>query len=281
MKLMRVGGSGAERPAMLCPAGRMRDLSGHVNEIGGEALTPAGLDRLRALDPTTLPELPSTIRVGPCVGRPGKLVCVGLNYSDHADELGMNYPEEPILFSKATSSLAGPYDDIEMPRDGEALDYEIELAVVIGAKARYVSRAQALNHVAGYALFNDVSERNFQTRRGGQWMKGKSHDGFGPLGPWLVTADEVPDPQALELELSVNGGVRQKGSTGRMIFSVAELISYISRFMTLEPGDIIPTGTPPGVAMGMSPPAWLVPGDVLELAIEGLGAQRCRILPPP
>ncbi|MEL6768579.1 MAG: fumarylacetoacetate hydrolase family protein [Pseudomonadota bacterium] len=279
MKLMRVGPPGAERPALHCPEGKLRDLSGHATEIGGMGLAPSSLDRLRALDPTTLPELNGSQRIGPCVGRPGKLVCVGLNYHDHAEEIGIARPEEPVLFSKATSSLAGPNDDIEMPRDARALDYEVELAVVIGSRARYVAEGAALAHVAGYAAFNDVSERTHQTQRGGQWMKGKSHDGFGPLGPWLVTADEVADPQALDLVLTVNGAPRQTGSTAGMIFPVAELIAYISGFMTLEPGDIIATGTPAGVAMGMREPAWLQPGDVLELAVSGLGTQRCRILP--
>ncbi|MEL7138649.1 MAG: fumarylacetoacetate hydrolase family protein [Pseudomonadota bacterium] len=279
MKLMRVGPPGAERPALRCPEGKLRDLSGHATEIGGMGLSPSSLDRLRTLDPTTLPELIGTQRIGPCVGRPGKIVCVGLNYTDHAEEIGIAAPEEPVLFAKATSSLGGPHDDIEMPRGARALDYEIELAVVIGSRARYVSEATALAHVAGYALFNDVSERAHQTQRGGQWMKGKSHDGFGPLGPWLLTADEVADPQALDLTLSVNGQSRQQGSTRSMIFPVANLIAYISGFMTLEPGDIIATGTPAGVAMSMSEPGWLQPGDVLELAISGLGEQRCRILP--
>ncbi|MEM7498859.1 MAG: fumarylacetoacetate hydrolase family protein [Pseudomonadota bacterium] len=279
MKLMRVGPPGSERPALLCSEGRLRDLSGHASEIDGATLSPSGLDRLRLLDPATLPELTGTQRIGPCVARPGKVICVGLNYTDHAAELGMTPPEEPVLFGKATSSLAGPNDDIEMPRDASALDYEIELAVIIGSRARYVTEASALAHVAGYALLNDVSERTHQTQRGGQWIKGKSHDGFGPLGPWLVTADEVADPQALDLVLSVNGTPRQTGNTSSMIAPVRRLVSYISRFMTLEPGDVIATGTPAGVAMGMDPPGWLVPGDVLELAITGLGQQRCRILP--
>ncbi|MEM6676580.1 MAG: fumarylacetoacetate hydrolase family protein [Pseudomonadota bacterium] len=279
MKLMRIGSAGAERPAMLCAEGKARDLSGHVTDIAGAALTPEGLTHLRTLDPSTLPELPRGARKGPCVGQPSKVICVGLNYTDHADELGMARPEEPVLFSKAPSCLAGPEDDIVTPRGADRLDYEIELAIVIGQRARYVDPQTALAHVAGYALFNDVSERTDQLQRGGQWIKGKSHDGFGPIGPWLVTADEIPDPQALDLRLEVNSQMRQQGTTARMIFGVAEIVSYISRFMTLEPGDVIPTGTPPGVALGMKAPGWLVPGDVLELEITGLGRQRNRILP--
>ncbi|MEM9783078.1 MAG: fumarylacetoacetate hydrolase family protein [Pseudomonadota bacterium] len=279
MKLLRVGAPGAEKPAMIDPDGIMRDLSGHVIDIAGETLSPRGIAMLRQFDPYSLPELAPGRRIGPCIGGVGKIVCVGLNYTDHALELGMPLPEEPILFGKAVSSLAGPHDNIAKPRDATKLDYELELAVIIGSRAKYVSRGQAMAHVAGFAVFNDISERGFQTERGGQWIKGKSHDGFGPLGPWLVTADEMPDVSDLALTLRVNGAVRQQSTTQRMIFDVPALVSYISQFMTLEPGDIIPTGTPPGVAMGMATPGWLEPGDLIEAEIEGLGQQSARIIP--
>ncbi len=279
MKLMRVGPKGAEKPALLDDSGVVRDLSGHVDDIAGEALSDAGLARIRALDPTTLPALPESSRVGPCVGRIGKLCCVGLNYADHAKETGAPIPEEPILFGKAVTSVSGPDDDIETPRGSDALDYEVEIAIVIGKTAKNVSEAEALKHVAGYAVFNDVSERTFQTKRSGQWLKGKSHDSFGPLGPWLVTRDEVPDPGNLNMFLDVNGERRQTGNTRTMIFGIAHIVSYISQFMTLHPGDVIPTGTPPGVAMGMKPPKWLKAGDVVELGIQGLGRQRQTVRP--
>ncbi len=279
MKLMRVGPKGAERPALLDENGVIRDLSGHADDIAAEVLSDAGLARLRALDPTTLPVVPPSIRVGPCVGRIQKLCCVGLNYADHARETGAPIPEEPILFGKAVTSVTGPFDDIETPRGSDALDYEVEIAIVIGKTAKNVGEAEALNHVAGYAVFNDVSERTFQTKRSGQWLKGKSHDSFGPLGPWLVTRDEIPDPGNLDMFLDVNGERRQTGSTRTMIFGIAHIVSYISQFMTLHPGDVIPTGTPPGVAMGMKPPKWLKPGDVVELGIQGLGKQRQTVLP--
>jgi len=279
MKLMRVGPKGAERPALLDENGVIRDLSGHADDIAAEVLSDAGLARLRALDPTTLPVVPPSIRVGPCVGRIQKLCCVGLNYADHARETGAPIPEEPILFGKAVTSVTGPFDDIETPRGSDALDYEVEIAIVIGKTAKNVGEAEALTHVAGYAIFNDVSERTFQTKRSGQWLKGKSHDSFGPLGPWLVTRDEIPDPGNLDMFLDVNGERRQTGSTRTMIFGIAHIVSYISQFMTLHPGDVIPTGTPPGVAMGMKPPKWLKPGDVVELGIQGLGKQRQTVLP--
>jgi 5-carboxymethyl-2-hydroxymuconate isomerase len=278
MKLLRVGPKGAERPALLDPAGTLRDLSGRVDDIAGETLLDAGLARLRALDPTTLPPITGDIRTGPCVGSIGKLCCVGLNYSDHAAETGHAIPEEPVLFGKAVTSITGPFDPIETPRGSDALDYEVEIAIVIGTRAKNVAEADALDHVAGYAVFNDVSERSFQNKRSGQWLKGKSHDSFGPLGPWLVTRDEVPDPGTLAMYLDVNGERRQTGSTSTMIFGIAHIVSYISQFMTLNPGDVIPTGTPPGVAMGMTPPRWLQPGDVVELGIEGLGDQRQTVL---
>jgi 5-carboxymethyl-2-hydroxymuconate isomerase len=279
LKLLRVGPKGFEIPALLDPNGILRELSGQLDDIAGEALSDAGLAKLRALDPTTLPVVPDGIRIGPCVGRIGKLCCVGLNYSDHAAETGAAVPEEPILFGKAVTSVSGPNDDIETPRGSDALDYEVEIAIVIGKRAKNVFEADALDHVAGYAVFNDVSERTFQAKRSGQWIKGKSHDSFGPLGPWLVTRDEVPDPGNLDMFLDVNGERRQTGNTRTMIFGIAHIVSYISQFMTLNPGDVIPTGTPPGVALGMKPPRWLKPGDVVELGIEGLGNQRQTVLP--
>jgi len=279
MKLMRVGERGAERPAMLDEAGTIRDLSGVVPDIAGEMLSDAGLARLRALDPASLPAMPADTRIGPCVGQIGKVVCVGLNFRDHAAESGSTPPEEPLLFGKATTALAGPNDPVALPRGAKALDYEVELAIVIGARAKYVSRADAMSHVAGFALFNDVSERDFQKNRSGQFIKGKSHDGFGPLGPWLVTRDAI-DVSALRMTTDVNGERRQDGTTAQMIFCVEEIVAQITEFMTLEPGDVIPTGTPAGVAMGMRPPRYLQPGDVVELGIDGLGSQRQRILPP-
>lgn len=275
MKLMRVGPKGQERPAML-DGETVRDLSGVVDDLAGEALTEAGLDRLRALDPSSLPEM-APGRVGPCVGRVGKFVCIGLNYSDHAAETGAEVPKEPILFLKATSAICGPDDELLIPRGSEKTDWEVELGVVIGARASYVDEARAMEHVAGYCVVNDVSERAFQTERGGQWTKGKSADTFGPIGPWLVTRDEVPDPQALKLWLEVDGERRQDGTTATMVFGVAHLVSYVSQFMTLEPGDVISTGTPPGVGMGMKPPTYLRPGQTVRLGIEGLGEQTQRV----
>jgi len=279
MKLMRVGERGRERPALLDNGGVIRDLSGVVDDIAGEALSPAGLARLGALDHASLPAIDPGIRVGPCVGGSQKFACVGLNYADHAAESGLPVPTEPVLFGKAISALCGPNDDVEQPVGSTMLDYEVELAIIIGTRAKNVSEAEALDHVAGYAVFNDVSERDFQIHRGGQWIKGKSHDTFGPLGPWLVTRDEVADVGNLGMFLDVNGARRQDGSTRTMIFGVAHLVSYISRFMTLEAGDIIPTGTPPGVALGMKDPVWLKPGDVIELGIDGLGRQRQTVVP--
>ena len=278
MKLMRVGPKAAEKPAMLDGAGIVRDLSGIVDDIAEAVLSDEGLERLRSIDPGSLPELPADTRIGPPVGRVQKFVCVGLNYEDHAREAGQAIPTEPILFGKAISSLSGPDDEIEMPRDATKLDYEIELAVVIGRTAKNVSEADAMAHVAGFAVFNDVSERAFQIERQGQWIKGKSHDGFGPLGPWLVTKDEIADVGRLAMTLDVNGERRQTGSTETLIFSVPHIVSYISQFMTLHPGDVIPTGTPPGVALGMAEPRWLVPGDELRLEIAGLGVQRQTVV---
>lgn len=274
MKLLRYGPAGAEKPALVAKDGSIRDLSGVIADFNGDALSDAGLARLAAIDPATLPEV-SVERIGSCVPRPGKFICVGLNYADHAKETGKAPPDEPILFMKATSAVVGPNDDVEIPRGSQKADWEVELGVVIGTRAKYVSMADALNHVAGYCVVNDVSERAFQSERGGQWTKGKSHDTFGPIGPWLVTRDEVADPQNLALWLDVDGIRRQTGNTNTMIFGVAHLVSYISQFMTLEPGDVIATGTPPGVGMGIKPdPVFLKTGQVMTLGIEGLGEQR-------
>lgn len=274
MKLLRYGPAGAEKPAIVAQDGTVRDLSGVIADFAGEALSDAGLAQLAAIELATLPQV-SVNRIGACVPRPGKFICVGLNYADHAKETGKAPPEEPILFMKATSAVVGPSDDVEIPRGSKKADWEVELGVVIGTRAKYVSEADALNHVAGYCVVNDVSERAFQSERGGQWTKGKSHDTFGPTGPWLVTRDEVADPQNLALWLDVDGVRRQTGNTNTMIFGVAHLVSYISQFMTLEPGDVIATGTPPGVGMGIKPePVFLKPGQIMTLGIEGLGEQR-------
>jgi len=278
MKLLRVGAKGAEKPAILAADGSIRDLSGIVPDLAGDALTPAGIERIRAVDPKTLPELPAGQRIGPCVGNVGKFICIGLNYADHAAETGATPPSEPILFMKATSAIIGPNDDVIIPKNSIKPDWEVELAVVIGAEARYVEEKDAMKHVAGYCVCNDVSERHFQTERGGQWVKGKSADTFGPIGPWLVTADEVPDPQNLKMWLEIDGHRYQDGSTKTMIFGVAHLVSYISQFMSLQPGDVITTGTPPGVGMGIKPnPVWLKPGQTMHLGIEGLGEQTQKV----
>jgi 2-keto-4-pentenoate hydratase/2-oxohepta-3-ene-1,7-dioic acid hydratase in catechol pathway len=274
MKLLRWGEKGFERPGMLDGEGVARDLTGLVPDIGGAILSKTGLEMLRGVDAATLPKVPEGARLGPCVGGIGKAICIGLNYADHAAEAGQDVPTEPIVFMKATSALCGPNDKLPIPRGSEKTDWEVELVVVIGSRTKYVSEADAMAHVAGYAVGNDVSERAFQTERSGQWTKGKSADGFGPLGPWLVTADEVADPQALDMWLRVNDERVQDGSTRTMVYGVAHLVSYLSHFMTLEPGDVIFTGTPPGVGMGMKPPRFLKPGDVVALGIEGLGEQR-------
>ncbi|MEQ8368933.1 MAG: fumarylacetoacetate hydrolase family protein [Roseicyclus sp.] len=276
MKLLRYGEMGSERPGMLDASAAIRDLSSVVADISGDTLSPEGLARLAAIDPETLPLVQGDPRIGACVGQVGKMICIGLNYSDHAAEAGMDVPTEPILFSKATSAICGPNDDIEIPRGSQATDWEVELGVVIGTTAKYVSEADAMAHVAGYCIVNDVSERDFQLRRAGQWTKGKSHDTFGPTGPWLVSADEIPNPQALSMTLDVNGQRFQDGSTRTMVFGVAHVIAYLSQFMTLHPGDVIATGTPPGVGMGQKPPVYLKPGDVVEAHVEGLGRQRQR-----
>ncbi|MEM6738915.1 MAG: fumarylacetoacetate hydrolase family protein [Pseudomonadota bacterium] len=278
MKLLRYGAAGAEKPGLLDPEGVLRDLSGEVADIAGDTLLPEGLDRLRRLDPARLPQVAGTPRLGPPVGGIGKMVCVGLNYADHAAEAGMDVPPEPVLFMKATSSIAGPDDDVRLPRGSEKTDWEVELGVVIGQEARYVDKAEAMGHVAGYCIVNDISEREFQIERAGQWVKGKSADTFGPTGPWLVTADDVADPQDLAMWLEVDGKRYQDGSTRTMVYGVAHLVHYISQFMSLQPGDIISTGTPPGVAMGQANKPYLRHGQVMELGIEGLGTQRQRAI---
>lgn len=276
MKLVRYGDVGSERPGMM-DGDTLRDLSGVIDDITGDTLDDETLDRLRSIDPATLPAVDGTPRLGPCVGHFGKFLCIGLNYSDHAAETGAAIPEHPILFFKANSAIIGANDDVYMPRGSTQTDWEVELGVVIGTTAKYVSKANALDHVAGYCVINDVSERHYQTQLTGQWTKGKSCDTFGPTGPYLVTRDEVPDPQNLAMSLDVNGKRMQTGNTATMIFSVAEIIEHLSMLMTLHPGDIITTGTPPGVGMGMKPPTYLNVGDVMELEIEGLGKQRQEV----
>ena len=273
MKLMRIGEPGQEKPALFDNKGKIRDLSGHVADIAGPAISPEGLARIAALDPESLPEL-QPARIGACVAGTGKFICIGLNYSDHAAETGATVPPEPIIFMKATSAIVGPNDDVIIPRGSVKTDWEVELGVIIGKTAKYVSEADAMDYVAGYCLTNDVSERAFQAERSGQWTKGKSCDTFGPIGPWLVTKDEIPDPQNLGMWLKVNGETMQNGSTRTMVYGVRYLVSYLSQFMSLHPGDVISTGTPPGVGLGMKPPRFLKAGEVVELGIEGLGIQR-------
>jgi 2-keto-4-pentenoate hydratase/2-oxohepta-3-ene-1,7-dioic acid hydratase in catechol pathway len=278
MKLLRVGTPGKERPAMLDAAGVIRDLSSVVTDIAGDALLADSLARIRKIDAAGLPAVAGSPRIGPCVGSVGKFVCIGLNYSDHAAESNMAVPVEPIVFMKATSSISGPYDDVELPRGSLKSDWEVELGVVIGKPAKYVSEADAMSHVAGFCVVNDLSERAFQLEGTGQWVKGKSADTFGPIGPWLVTADEVADCQNLKLWLDVDGHRYQNGSTKTMVFGVQFLVSYLSRFMSLQPGDIITTGTPPGVGAGQKPPVFLRAGNVMQLGVEGLGEQRQRVV---
>ncbi|MDJ0825691.1 MAG: fumarylacetoacetate hydrolase family protein [Rhodobacter sp.] len=283
MKLCRYGAPGAERPGLIDADGRIRDLSAHVDDIAGATLSDDGLAKLRALDPATLPAVEGPTRYGPCVGGTGKFMCIGLNYSDHAAETGADIPEHPILFMKATSAIVGPDDDILMPRGSKHTDWEVELGVVIGSPCKYVSEAEALGHVAGYCMINDISERYFQSQISGQWTKGKSCDTFGPTGPWLVTRDEIADPQALDMWLDVNGARKQTGNTRTMIFTVAQIVSHLSQLMTLQPGDVISTGTPPGVALagGLDGGGYLKDGDVMEVWIEGLGQQRQTVRPDP
>lgn len=280
MKLLRYGPKGLEKPGLLDAQGQVRDLSGVIDDIGGAALLPESLARLRTLDISRLPVVDGTpqasLRLGACVGSVGKFICIGLNYSDHAAETGAEVPAEPVVFGKWTSAICGPDDDVEIPRGSVKTDWEVELGVVIGKGGRYISEADALAHVAGYCVINDVSEREYQLERGGTWDKGKGCDTFGPIGPWLVTADEVPNPQALHLWLEVDGHRYQNGSTSTMVFGVAHLVSYLSRFMSLQPGDVISTGTPPGVGLGQKPPVYLRAGQTMRLGIEGLGEQRQR-----
>ncbi len=273
MRLLRVGPLGQERAALLDGDANVRDLSAHCADIAGTTLSPAGLAALRALDPASLPLVPAGVRIGACVGAVGKIVCIGLNYADHAAEAGMPVPTEPVLFMKPSTSICGAYDHLEIPRGSAKTDWEVELGVVIGQRAKYVDEAHAMDYVAGYCVANDVSERAFQIERGSQWDKGKGHDTFAPIGPWLVTADEVPDPQVLDLWLEVDGRRCQNGNTRTMVFGVRTVVSYISQFMTLEPGDLIFTGTPPGVGMGHKPPVYLTPGQTLRLGVQGLGEQ--------
>ncbi len=274
MKLLRYGEPGRERPGMIDADGNIRDLSGHVTDIAGGDISPESLKRLASVDAKSLPLVEGNPRLGPCVAGTGKFICIGLNYSDHAAETGATVPSEPIIFMKATSAIVGPNDDVLIPRGSEKTDWEVELAIVIGKPAKYVREAEALDYVAGYCVAHDVSERAFQAERQGQWTKGKSCDTFGPTGPWLVTKDEVADPQNLKMWLTVNGKTMQDGSTKTMVYGVAHLVSYLSQFMSLLPGDIISTGTPPGVGLGMKPPVFLKDGDVVELGIEGLGNQK-------
>jgi 2-keto-4-pentenoate hydratase/2-oxohepta-3-ene-1,7-dioic acid hydratase in catechol pathway len=278
MKLLRYGPKGQEKPGMLDTAGKLRDLSATIADVNPETLAPAALDKLRKLDPASLPPVAGTPRLGACLTQIPKIVCVGLNYTDHAKETSSPIPKEPILFMKATTSLSGPNDDVMLPKGSQKGDWEVELGIVIGSVARYVSVHDALTHVAGYCIVNDVSEREFQLERGGQWMKGKSADTFCPIGPWLVTADEVPDAGKLDLFCEVNGKKMQNGTTANLIFSVAHIVSYASHFMTLTPGDVIPTGTPAGVGLGMKPPVFLKAGDTMRLGITGLGEQQQKVV---
>ncbi len=280
MKLVRYGSAGREQPGLVDQEGRIHDLSGLVPDLAGEALSPQSLARLAAVKTDELPLVPGQPRIGPCIGRVGNFIAIGLNYADHAAEAGLQVPKEPIIFNKAPSCICGPNDDTIMPKGATKLDYEVELGVVIGSRARYLDASAAIDAVAGYCLANDVSEREFQIERAGQWTKGKGCETFGPLGPWLVTKDRIPDPQNLDMWLTVNGETRQKGSTRTMIFGVAHLVAYCSQFMVLQPGDVIITGTPPGVALGMKPvPKFLKAGDVVKLGIAGLGEQTQKVVP--
>lgn len=281
MKLLRFGKPGQERPGALDFDGRIRDISSLVSDIAGEALLPASIEKLQLADLSKLPVADAGVRIGPCVGRVGKFMCIGLNYSDHAAESNMAVPKEPILFMKATSCIIGPNDDIELPRGSQKTDWEVELGVVIGAPAKYVTEADALSHVAGYCVVNDVSERAFQLEGTGQWVKGKSADTFGPIGPWLVTQDEVADWSRLDMWLEVDGHRHQNGSTKTMVFGVPHLVSYLSHFMSLQPGDIITTGTPPGVGHGQKPPVYLRAGNVVKLGVAGLGEQQQCVVSAP
>lgn len=277
MKLLRFGAPGTEKPGILDAEGRVRDLSAHVADIAGDTLLPEGMAELRALDISTLPVVAGTpqedLRLGPCVGRTGKFICIGLNYADHAEEAGMDIPPEPVIFGKWTSAICGPDDAVEIPRGSEKTDWEVELGIVIGRGGKYIDEADALSHVAGFCVVNDISERDYQLNRAGTWDKGKGNDTFGPIGPWLVTPDEVEDYNGLHMWLDVDGKRYQDGSTATMVYKVPHLISYCSQFMSLQPGDIISTGTPPGVGMGQTPPVYLKGGETMRLGIEGLGSQ--------
>ena len=279
MKLVRYGAKGAEKPGLIDTSGQLRDLSAHIRDLDGEAYSPASLKRLGEIDPASLPAVSGRPRLGPPVAGISKFVAIGLNYSDHAKETGNPIPSEPIFFLKANTALSGPNDPVEKPRGSTKLDWEVEIAAIIGSRAKYVSETDAINHVAGYCICNDVSERNFQIDRPGQWTRGKSHDTFGPLGPWVATRDEIANVQNVSMWLDVNGQRRQSGSTKTMVFSIAKCVSYVSQFLTLLPGDIITTGTPPGVGSGMKPPQFLNVGDIVTLGIEGLGEQRQEIVP--
>ena len=278
MKLVRFGAPGKEKPGFLGPDGKIRDLSDFVEDITGEAVTPKGLAKLRKLNPDKMISIKGKPRLGPCIANPQKFIAIGLNYSDHAAESGLAVPPEPVVFTKQVSCLSGPNDDVLLPPKSRKADWEVELGVIIGTRAKNISKADALSHVAGYCTINDLSEREFQIERSGQWTKGKSYDSFGPVGPWLVTADEVPDPQNLQMWLDVNGKRMQNGNTKTMVYNVAHIVAYLSEFFTLMPGDIITTGTPPGVGMGMKPPQYLEPGDVIRLGIEGLGEQEQNVV---
>ena len=281
MKLVRHGRRGEEHPGIVVAAGQVKSLAGVIDDIAGTTLEPHGLERLRAIDRETLPLVDDGTRIGPCVGAVGKFICIGLNYSDHATESGMAIPDEPVLFMKATSAISGPYDDVVLPVDATKGDWEVELGVVVGSPGKNISVRDANGHIAGYCVVNDLSDRGFQLDGTGQWVKGKSADTFAPLGPWLVTSDEVPHPQQLDIWLEVDGRRHQDGSTTTMIFGVDELVAYVSRFMSLQPGDVISTGTPPGVGLGYDPPIWLQPGNVMRLGISGLGEQRQRVVEAP
>lgn len=273
MKFLRVGPLGQERPALLDVSGNLRDLSDHIVDIDRDSLKPEMLEKLCNIDPQLLPIISNNPRIGACVANVGKFICIGLNYTDHAKESGMEIPKEPVVFMKATSSICGPYDDVIIPPGSQKTDWEVELGIVIGSRAKHVSITNARSHIAGYCVIHDVSERDYQLTRGGQWVKGKSYDRFGPIGPWLVTSDELMDPGNLNLWLDVNGERKQDGNTKNLIFSIEQVISHLSEFMTLEPGDIISTGTPAGVGFGHKPPTYLKTGDIVELGIEGLGTQ--------
>lgn len=274
MKLLRFGAVGCEKPGILDSEGKLRSLEGIIDDLSGDTLTQSGIDKLRDVEPSSLPLVEGKPRIGACVGNVGKFLCIGLNYSDHAEESGMEVPAEPVLFMKATSAVCGPFDDVLIPPGSEKTDWEVELGIVIGDRAKHVSEENALKHVAGYCVINDLSERAYQLERCGQWVKGKSYDTFAPMGPWLVTRDEVPDPGNLSLWLEVDGHRFQNGTTQKMVFGVAKLVSYLSAFMTLNPGDVISTGTPPGVGLGQKPPTYLRPGQTMRLSVEGLGEQK-------